>query len=64
MLGVLAVRFLVLCSYLLLKTFTNPCVLISAGAFVFKATDGVRQKVLLKKVERLLVGLRDILNKL
>jgi hypothetical protein len=62
MLSFLAVRFFILCSSLLLKTFANTSVLISTGAIVFEAANCVRQDVLLEEVKRLAVGFRDVLN--
>jgi hypothetical protein len=62
MLSILAVRLFILCSSLLLKTFANTNVLISAGTFVFEAANCVRQDVLLEEGKRLAVGFRDVLN--
>lgn len=60
-LGVFSICFLVLGSNFLLKTFAHPRVLISAGAFVFEAGNGMREEVLLEEVKRLAMSRRDVL---
>jgi hypothetical protein len=54
-LRVLAISFQVLCCNLLLEPFPDSCVLISAGSFVFEATNSMREEVLLEKIEGLVM---------